>query len=243
MAYKKTITAIFMPSADNAPICYRVNCPTDDANYPNKPNLKFPIKPMKNLIRFLLLITLATNALAENRTLQRVTDKPKGGMMAQDLTGLLKNTQPLNVQLNQSRYTQGEKLVITVDVQQTGYLNIIEINAKDEATVIFPNQYDPNNQVNAGKFTLPTAQMNFDLTAGEPFGHSTILAFLTTDAVNLYNNGFSQQNQAAQTQQLFKTLSLTDVTGMSRAFNLTQKQKAVFAGKIDTQVCATAADC
>jgi hypothetical protein len=155
--------------------------------------------------------------------------------MAQRLSALQDKAQPLTVHLNQSQFKKGDKLVISVTVTQSGYLNIIEINSNDQATILFPNQYHQDNQVEQGNFALPTAQMNFDFTAGEPFGHSTVLAFLTKDKVNLYQYG--------QLNELFKTVSEKEMPGISLAFNPTQKQQAVLAGKVETKVCDTDTDC
>lgn len=83
----------------------------------------------------------------------------------------------------------GEKLVLSLDVPAAGYLNVVNVNPRDEATVLFPNLHHPrDNKVAAGRFDLPTAEMTFDLVAREPLGESVTVAFLSEDPINLYQD-------------------------------------------------------
>ena len=83
----------------------------------------------------------------------------------------------------------GEKLKLALDVPRAGYLNVVNVNPKDEATVLFPNTYHPrDNKVAAGRFEIPTDGMAFDLVAREPLGESVTVAFLTEKPINLYQD-------------------------------------------------------
>ena len=83
----------------------------------------------------------------------------------------------------------GEKLVFSLEVPRAGYLNVVNVNPRDEAVVLFPNAHHPgDNQVAAGRFELPTKEMTFDLVAREPLGESVTVAFLTERPINLYQD-------------------------------------------------------
>jgi hypothetical protein len=165
-----------------------------------------------------------------------------GGTIAQRLTDLLSLAQPLTVTLNQSQFKKNDNLIIHVSLDRSGFLNIVEINANDEATVLFPNKYHQNNMVGSGSFTLPSTQMNFNLSAGEPFGRSLIVAFLSTEKLNLFSNELGGNGRF---EPLFKSFSEPKLQEISRAFtpSPTQKHKAFLAGKVETKVCASDVAC
>lgn len=162
------------------------------------------------------------------------------GTMEQRLSGLFTHAQPLTMALNQQQFKETDKLTVSVTVPQSGYLNIIAVNADDSATVLFPNQYHQDNRVNAGAFSLPTQQMGFDLLAQPPFGRTTVIALLTADILNLYTNGFAQQGKGGQADELFKVLGEEDIQSLTRNFVPVQRQRAggVMAGRVETVVCA-----
>ena len=82
----------------------------------------------------------------------------------------------------------GEQVVLTLELPRSGYLNVVTVNPNDEAVVLFPNSYHPDNEVQAGRFVLPADAMNFVLRAREPVGESVTVAFLSEQSVNLYRN-------------------------------------------------------
>lgn len=139
------------------------------------------------------------------------------------------------VALNQARYQDGDKLNINVDIPQPGYLNVVEVNAENQATVLFPNPYHADNRVQPGPFTLPTPQMQFEFTASAPFGHSTVFAFLTNAPVNLHRSN--------QLSQVFTTMPASELPELTRDFIATPTQAKIFAGKVETQICASQGGC
>lgn len=82
----------------------------------------------------------------------------------------------------------GDKIALTLDLPRSGYLNVVNVNPNDDALVLFPNAFHRNNEVSAGRFVIPTEAMNFDLVARPPLGESVTIAFLTDQALNLYEN-------------------------------------------------------
>ncbi len=67
----------------------------------------------------------------------------------------------MNIEMNQSSFNVGDKLVITCDVKKDGYLNILNVSPGDEkATVLFPNRIHKENQVKAGtSVTIPNTKI------------------------------------------------------------------------------------
>lgn len=97
----------------------------------------------------------------------------------------------------------GDQIVLEVAVPRAGYLNVVTVDSQDRATVLYPNKYNSSNQVNAGSFRFPTAQMNFVVRASEPTGPSLVVAFLSDRKVNLLDLGVEGRDAAGKMQQAF----------------------------------------
>jgi len=63
------------------------------------------------------------------------------------------------------------------------------------------------NEVKAGHFKFPTAEMNFVLRASEPLGPSLVVAFLTDKPVNLLELGVEGRDAAGHMEQVFTEVS------------------------------------
>jgi hypothetical protein len=192
---------------------------------------------------FVLLISTCANADTNWNAVEKLTQ----------------NKQPLTIATlkGKTTYTQGEKLILGVKVDNPGYLNVVSIDANDKVTVLFPNKYHPNNQVLAADvITLPTRKMKFDLTAQAPFGKTLIVAFLSDSKLNLYQSQtksleFSNDAKAAD----FKQLSNKEVVSFSKGFEPTEKKNEsvaeskakanskIKAGKLELMVCEIAESC
>lgn len=85
-------------------------------------------------------------------------------------------------------------LALSVQVPEAGYLNIVNVGEGDqEPTIVFPNQYNPNNYIsgptvlnvpNAASWCLPAA-----LPAGRSTQRNLFVAFFTKDKIDLHANG------------------------------------------------------
>ena len=142
---------------------------------------------------------------------------------------------PLTVGLNQTSFRSGERLVVTVDVPGEGYLNIVNVNAQDQATVLFPNRYNENNRVTRGAVSVPTSNMPFDLVAQAPYGRSLVAAFLTEQPINLFRSGHGNRNDAGEIVEVFASLSTAGFRSFAVAGK--QQQRGLRAGMVETQVC------
>ena len=158
------------------------------------------------------------------------------GPQWQGMVTMAQNGAAFPVALNQTRFVKGDILEMTFDIPQEGYLNVININAQDEATILFPNRFHAENRVAAGVFKVPTDKMRFRLRAGAPFGPSLIVAVLTQMPLDTYKSG-----DALGAQDVFRVLS---EQGMAEARSFTVEAVEPFlAGLAIANVCPTAEQC
>jgi lysozyme len=101
----------------------------------------------------------------------------------------------------------GDALVLDIDLPRAGYLNVISINPAGEPTVLFPNQVQSDNMVEAGRFIFPSPEMGFEVRAAAPHGESRVAAFLSSEPLNLRLNGDGQRNSAGALLDRFARLS------------------------------------
>lgn len=180
--------------------------------------------------------------LSGNLTLSKKTMKIRAnndgyGTVWKNLVALTKQADPLIVSINQADYKDGDNLEIKINNNQSGYLNVINIGPKDEPTILFPNQYNPNAWVN-GSMTIPTPKMNFKLMAQEPYGQSLFVAFLSSRPLNLYNDGNAYRNRQGKINTLFHSLSELGIKNIRGNFGVTTTiNHWIKSGKVITRVC------
>ena len=170
---------------------------------------------------------IAGNKELQQRPLKLVSPVESRGFVRQEVETLVyKSNQTVWMELNKGCFETGDALKISLWIPEPGYLNIISINAHDEATVLFPNQYHPGSTVKPGKLTIPGDQMGFEMVTDGKTGPNRIAAFLTRSPLNAYENGF---RSAAD---LLAKLS----PKATRSLVLRQKQGWMAAGRITADV-------
>lgn len=145
--------------------------------------------------------------------------------------------QRLEVTPSKTRYVVDEPVKLTVKVPAAGYLNIVSVDAKDDATVLFPNRYQESNAVQPGTFQLPTAQMAFDLQAAEPLGPTLIVAFLSSEKINFFDETVDDRDEKGSITASFATLSHT----ATRAIRVTPRKAETYGGQVEVQIDAAPA--
>jgi metacaspase-1 len=131
-----------------------------------------------------------------------------------------------------TRYAVDEAVKFTLTLPTNGYLNVVTVDAKDNATVLFPNHHQENNAVYAGPFALPTKQMSFELLASEPTGPTLVVAFLSTDPINFYKQTLEDRDENGNITADFSTLSHT----ATRAIRVAPKKNEMHSAQIDLQI-------
>lgn len=172
-----------------------------------------------------------------------VADTSNGtGPVWRKLESMVAGAAPLTVALNQGQHREGEKLVIEVDVQRAGYLNVVNVGPDDMPIVLYPNQFNADNRVEAGRLRLPTAQMKFDLVAQPPHGRTLVVAFLTDQPVNLYTSGDGRRDATGKMMDTLGRPSEDGLTSM-RSFQAQARTEGsggsekYRAGKAESRIC------
>ena len=142
----------------------------------------------------------------------------------------------LEVQASKPRYAVDEPVKLSLNLPAAGYLNVVTVDAKDGATVLFPNRYQESNKVAAGPFELPTAQMSFDLLASEPLGPTLVVAFLSSDPVNFYQETLNDRDEKGNITADFASLSTT----ATRAIVVAPRKNETYGGQVEMTIEAAA---
>jgi hypothetical protein len=138
----------------------------------------------------------------------------------------------LDISPSKARYTLNEPVKFNLNLPTGGYLNIVTVDAKDAATVLFPNHLQESNVVKAGPFQLPTAQMAFDLLAAEPLGPTLVVAFLSSDPINFYQETLDSRDENGNITADFASLS----HAATRAIRVAPRKKENWGGQVEIQI-------
>ena len=140
------------------------------------------------------------------------------------LSNLANQAESLAISVPSGDLRIGDELVLSVTVPWPGFLNVVAIDAQDQATVLYPNRYSASNDVAAGTFRFPTRDMNFVVRAAEPAGPTRVVAFLSSRKVNFLDLGIEGRDDAGRMQAAF-----TDVTARATRALTVEARKAGFA--------------
>jgi hypothetical protein len=135
----------------------------------------------------------------------------------------------LEVKTNAAQLKLGEPLKITVDVPTAGYLNVVAIGPDDAPSVLFPNSYHQDNAVLPLPLVIPTPKMPFELRATPPIGKVLLVAVLTTEPVNL----FEQLGGDTSGQRAFEALKVLQTAVLNRK----SLRSSLYTGQAVVEVC------
>jgi lysozyme len=178
-----------------------------------------------------------------------VTDK------ALDLASVLREVESAvalagGIELVPSRASlrDGETVTFTATLPRGGYLNVVGITAGGEAVVLFPNPHQPDNRVEAGRFTLPGPQMPFEIRASAPFGEMRVAAFLSAERLDLQSLGAAATAAASgsgASRFAAFTLAARDLINQlaNRRFKSDAGPPALAAGMTSVMTCAPTGPC
>jgi lysozyme len=155
--------------------------------------------------------------------------------------------EPMQVQLNKTELREGEPIVITVQLPQAGYLNVVAIGPDGVPTVLFPNRFVRDNRVRSGAFVIPPDGAAYQVKARPPYGPTHIAVFLSQDPVDLYATGERIGEVGAAAMSAFAQLSQAGRALLGRlgakSFSLPAQAASLRAGKAVAQVCAASGPC
>ena len=134
---------------------------------------------------------------------------------------------------NKSTYVIDDPVELMLQVPPGGgYLNVVTVDAEDTATVLYPNQFHPDNAVSAGEIRIPTDAMAFELPAAEPLGPTLVAAFITQDAINFHEQAIEGRDADGNITVAFTTLSPT----ATRAIRIAPKREKMYAAFLEIYV-------
>jgi len=175
------------------------------------------------------------NATLAGATLKIVAPGATGGPNKKRLLEMVAaQSKRLDISATSMRYAVDEPVKLTLKLPTSGYLNVVTVDAKDVATVLFPNRYQMENAVSAGPFALPTSQMAFELLASEPLGETLVVAFLSSDRINFYQQSIDNRDENGNIKTDFSTLSTT----ATRAIRIAPRNSEIFAAQLEMQIVA-----
>jgi metacaspase-1 len=147
--------------------------------------------------------------------------------------------QPQHFELTASKaqYAIDEPVTLSFAIPAAGYLNVVTVDAKDNALVLFPNRYQQDNAVTAGAFTVPTPKMGFDLLASPPTGPTLVVAFVSSEAINFYQETADDRDENGFIKVDFSSLS----PSATRAIRIAPRNSQRYAAQLQLQIAEAAA--
>ena len=113
-----------------------------------------------------------------------------------------------------SKYKLGEDITLRFISSKAGFVNIFEIGSSGKLNLLFPNQFNENNQIQPQEaITMPSLERfgDFRFFAQAPVGKSRVLALVTSTPLNLYQIGMGNAAGIFQTfdatQQIVRSLT------------------------------------
>jgi len=83
---------------------------------------------------------------------------------------------------DKAQYAVGDKMHLTVKVNQDCFLTLIDVGPTGKATIVFPNLYAPSNAVKAGAtYVIPDPSAGFEFEIGPPAGAELIRAIASRE--------------------------------------------------------------
>ena len=140
--------------------------------------------------------------------------------------------QSFQLSANKAEFNVGDPVELQMSLPIDGFLNVISVDSKDHATVLFPNAYHADHRVSAGEFRIPTTKMAFMLPASEPLGPTLVVALVTKDPINFYTSSLDERNPDGSIN--------VDLASMShvatRAIRVAPRKAEMYAAKLEVNV-------
>jgi hypothetical protein len=172
-----------------------------------------------------------------NGNLKIVAPTPANGVNRKKLLDLVA-AQSLHFEISApaTKFAVDEPVKLTMKLPTAGYLNLVSVDAKDNATVLFPNRFQDSNAVSAGAFAIPTPQMAFDMLASEPTGPTLVVAFLSAEPINFYKETLDERDEKGNINADFSSLSHS----ATRAIRIAPRKSETYSAQLELQITAAA---
>lgn len=124
------------------------------------------------------LLYAQTSTLASAKPVARASFQVRGPRWARLEALQVKLGRSLPVTANRSEFEPGEALVLTTELPKSGHLLVVQVDAEDHMTVLYPNRLAPKSKVEAGSIQIPSKDARFDLVASPPRGDAQVVVLL-----------------------------------------------------------------
>ena len=112
-------------------------------------------------------------------------------------------------------YAKGELMRVSVESTESGYLYLIYKQADGSTKCLFPNRFEEDNRIEAGKVvTIPTARQSFRLRCNEPFGDELLVAVVSRKPLAVQKLGAKSLTDDIATKVNLETLAKNLAKGM-----------------------------
>ncbi len=168
-------------------------------------------------------------------TLEIVSVTAENGPNRKRLIELVAEQQnEFTLESSKSTYAVDDPVEFTLEIPIDGYLNVVTVDSRDDATVLYPNRFNPENTVKQGTFRFPTEEASFRLPASEPLGPTLVAAFVTQDPINFYTQTLDDRDEHGNVNVTFTTLSHT----ATRAIRIAPRKTEMYAEMLELSVIA-----
>ena len=157
--------------------------------------------------------------MGRNIFVENVSDGNGPGWRRLDKLYRLVGNKTLELELRES-YLLGDPFEVSVMLDEPGYLLLLYVDAADEITILYPNKYNPDGHVTAGRVSIPGPDMNFDLTITRPAGKHQVVAFWGKSPFSSYFSG------RKAVDDVFAVMSAKSMKELSRGIGISQRRES-----------------
>lgn len=135
-----------------------------------------------------------------------------------------------------SSFSEGQNITLDIEMPFEGYVNVISVDANDNARVMYPNAYTPESKLHPRSFlSLPEGGANW--VAQAPHGDTHFFVVVTREPLNFHAKSHDYQN--GQPLASFLSPSVAQTRALSRSENKANQNIDYRAGKITVSTCAS----
>lgn len=118
----------------------------------------------------------------------------------------------------------GDVLEFSVTSPIDGYLNVVAIGSDDKATLLFPNEIVSENTIKNKPILIP-GQGKFRIRAVEPKGKTLVAAFVSSDKINLIDEGYGNKDKGGNPIEPFVQIDQGVLTRNLQVEGLYEEQR------------------
>jgi len=86
------------------------------------------------------------------------------------------------LEVNKYQFLAGEQMQLAIESEVNGYLYVYDIDPAHHVTQLFPNEFEKDNKLPAGRLTkIPDPKARYQFTADKPYGISTVVVLVTRE--------------------------------------------------------------